>query len=631
MTRSNKLKHEIALSLVKSQKWKEAIKAYEADYLQINQPEKTNLANKYYNQAATEGQKGKLLESANTHCKLLALESNHERGLRNFAVVLRLLGCLGDAKYYITAHIRIAGETTHSLNTLGTIESSLGHHQEAIIAFKKALSIDSTLAEASSNLANEYHINAEIDKAFIYSSKAVFIQPNNATILLDHLTHLKRVCNFNRQLKINWKVVLNSSPVDSIAQSFLMLLTYDEKEGNDSVFFESVKRWGIHQSQRANITNHHSDSHRKQHINPKGGKLKLAFISADLCDHSVARFLWPLVDGLNRDKYTLIGYSTQKSKDNWRERFRSRMEIIHEIGELNSIEMLKRTKDDKIDVLIDLTGFTKGSKLAALAQRLAPVQISWLGFPGTTGLPEMDYLFLDKYLKPLDSDTITEEVMETSQTTICFEKLSDIKITKMLPSDKRGFVTFGSLNNPYKFTPRMIQNWSKAMIACKDSQILFVRREYSSYLLRENIADEFEKHGIERGRLNFLNNREIGRHYLDCYNEIDITLDTYPVTGGTTTIDALWMGVPVISIEGSKIHQRVSSSLLKHAGLSKWVCSNDESFVETAVLLAHDNDYRRRCRHTLRSKLQASALCDTKNFVNGFEKALDKIVRGHNP
>ena len=246
---------------------------------------------------------------------------------------------------------------------------------------------------------------------------------------------------------------------------------------------------------------------------------------------------------------------------------------------MSSQQLVATIRRDNIHVLIDLTGFTNGSRTGALAWRAAPAQVSWLGFPGSSGLKTMDYLFVDQYLKPTDPTLLSEKLLQTKGTTVCFSELDQVSITRIIPELKRGRITFGSLNNTYKMTRETISRWASVLLQLPGSEMLFVRQEFKSHFLRQNILNDFRSLGISAKRIHFYDNSVDGRHYLDCYNEIDISLDTFPVTGGATTTDALWMGVPVVCLEGPHLHQRVCSSIIRHAGHPEWIAQSDHEFI----------------------------------------------------
>ena len=202
-----------------------------------------------------------------------------------------------------------------------------------------------------------------------------------------------------------------------------------------------------------------------------------------------------------------------------------------------------------------------------------------------------------------------------------------LNITRSLPCQERGYITFGTLNNPYKFGEETFDCWGRILAEIRESKLLFVRREFQSWLLRKNVLEALMSRGIGADRVLFFNNRIAGRHYLDCYNEIDISLDTFPVTGGTTTIDSLWMGCPVVALEGSYMHQRISSSILRNAGLHELVAVDVEDYVDMNVRIARDTCKLEGYRKSLRERLQTSPLCDGQKFTESFAACLIKEIR----
>ena len=574
--------------------------------------------------AARAARQGRINDSIALHCQLLANSPDHQHGLRNFALVLRRRGDLGNAVTFASKLCQLNPEDSDVWNTYGTVQSGLGRHPEAIKAFKHALSLEPDNALAASNIAYEYHYNADIDNAVLYSSKAAYADPENYGIWLDYYTHLRRSCSLDTIRKIDWwETTLNVS-ADLTSGSFLMLLALaDDNEGNHR-FLQCVKRWAKSKEQEFNF----SENSRSKSLNrSKKTFLRIGFVSGDFRDHSVARFIWPLFEYLDRSRFQLYCYSTLEVEDSWRERFKQRADSFCEVGHLSVPATSALIQRDEVDILFDLTGFTKGSRTELFSLRSAPMQVSWLGFPGSTGLKNMDYIFLDRFLTPSNKGLITEQPLVTEGTTVCFTDLDEIPITPSIPQDSRGFLTLGTLNNTYKINSQTLDMWSRVMEHLPDSRFLFVRREFESFTLRQNIIREFKRRGIRSERIYFYNNRRESRHYLDTYNEIDMTLDTFPVTGGTTTTDALWMGVPVIGLEGENIHQRVSSSILHHAGHSEWVAKSPGEFIDISVSLGKDIEKRRFLRQALRSQLINSTLCRPKQFAIDFSRAIEHELR----
>lgn len=571
--------------------------------------------------AARQNEDARALE---LHCKLLALDPNHITGMRNFALLLRRSGQYQAAYDFIQQCLKINPHCPDALNTLGTILNDLGRNDEAITAFKKSLQIEPLNSYTNNNIANQYHLKAKIDLAFTHSSRAIFQDCDRPVLWLDHLTHLRRVCDYDRLDKVDWWKVIDKIPPAWISTSFLQVLTLSESKEEQKFLRHAIERWGNTQLQQA--VEQPIKPFSRPPINSKE-PLRIGFISADFRDHSVARFIWPLFEHLNRKEFSLYCYSTFQEKDPWRAQFDASATKMREVHNLSPQQLSELIRSDSIHVLFDLAGFTNGSRTGSLAWRAASVQVSWLGFPGTTGLKTMDYLFLDQHLTPTEPNLTTERILQSRGTTVCFSDIAPAPITSIIPEQKRGYLTFGTLNNTYKMTRQTIRRWASILKELPTAHFLFVRREFESHLLRQNILKEFEKEGVEKSRIHFYNNRLKNRHYLDCYNEIDITLDTFPVTGGTTTTDALWMGVPVVGLEGCNIHQRVCSAILHHAGHPEWIAQTDEEFKEIALKLAADQKLRSRLRQSMREEIKQSPLCNSKQFASDFSDCIRQLKK----
>ncbi|KZR66179.1 MULTISPECIES: hypothetical protein [Prochlorococcus] len=606
---------------VKREEWSDAISTYGMIERKERKPTNSRIYD-LFNKGAEAGKVNNNNLALELHCRLLGIAPDHSQGMRNFAVLMRRMQNFNAAEYFIKRYQEIEPDCISGKNTYGTILSDLGKNGEAISTFKEVLKSDPNNPLANSNIANEYHLRAQIDLAFAHSSRAI----NNESILtlwLDHITHMRRVCDFTNLCKIDPISLINALPPEWGYTSFLNLLVYCESIEECLQLRDTIKRWGDSQSKKVCLYNLNDMSSAPISFKDR---IRIGFISADFRDHSVARFIWPLFKKIDKTRFELYGYSTYKRMDVWRQRFEDSASTIRDVENLSPQQLSQVIRDDKINVLFDLTGFTNGSRTSTFAWKAAPIQVSWLGFPGTCGLEQMDYLFLDKYLQPTRPELIIEKPLITEGSSICFTELDDIPITSELPETKRGYITFGSLNNTYKYTQATIKRWATVMKQVEGSKFLFIRVEFQSYILRQNIINEFAKHDIDASRIYFYNNRLAKRHYLDCYNEIDICLDTYPVTGGTTTIDSLWMGVPVITLEGPAIHQRVCSSILKHVGFPEWVAQNNQQFANIALHLSSDQEKRARVRHTLRDQLKISDLCNSEKFVADFATSIESIL-----
>jgi len=288
-------------------------------------------------------------------------------------------------------------------------------------------------------------------------------------------------------------------------------------------------------------------------------------------------------------------------------------------------EIAQRIHDDGIDILFELGGSTRYNRLDVLAYKPAPLQVSWLGYPHSAGIEAIDHILVDPYINPPDPALLIEKPFIVPESWVVMGKLGfrDIPIEPGIPQDRAGALTFGTMNNPYKYTPELFRLWADVMHRVPQSRFLFVRPEAGAVSFRRNICAEFARHGIAAGRIDFESVR--GRH-MPHYNRIDIALDTAPHTGGTTTCEALWMGVPTVSLVGPAFFERLSYSNLSNAGLGDLCASSREQYVAKAAELADDRTRRAELRHGLRASIPSTPLGDAERWVRNFEATIARTM-----
>jgi len=278
--------------------------------------------------------------------------------------------------------------------------------------------------------------------------------------------------------------------------------------------------------------------------------------------------------------------------------------------------------EDGVHVLLDLSGHTSGNRLSMFGHKPSPVQVSWLGYFATTGLNEMDYLIGDPYVTPpKDDGHFTEKVWRLPETRWCFTPPDVDGAIAKPPALKQGYVTFGCFNNATKINDEVVALWAKVLEAIPSSRLLLKTKQFRDQMARENIIQRFAAHGIDSKRIS-LEESEDRQKYFAAYNKIDITLDPFPFTGGTTSVESLWMGVPLVTLAGGSLISRQGVGVLMNAGLSDWVAADEEEYVAKAVLFASDLDKLASLRAGLRSQVLASPLFDAPRFARNFENAL---------
>ena len=357
-------------------------------------------------------------------------------------------------------------------------------------------------------------------------------------------------------------------------------------------------------------------------------KIRLGLLSSDLRSHVVVKFLLPFIKTYDRDVISINCYSPLRQVEDGNQKIiREHVDQFHFVEHKTMQDIANLILEDENDVLIDLNGFTADSRLTVMAKRLAPVHMEWIGYPFTTGLPTIDYMIFDRYNQPELEGYGSEEPLVMPNSYACYESGSEPDFDPTPAFEKNGFITFGTFNNPNKYTPTIIESWAKCLLAAPNSIFMFIRPEVGSEVLRENLQNEFAKHGVDKERVQFHAN-PLGQH-LHLYRALDISLDVFPLTGGTTTCESMSMGVPVVSRYGPFHHSRLSRSFISNAGFPDLCADNEAQFVNIAANLADDPKLLRWLHANLRPIMRSSPLCDAQLFSDDFKQMLATVVSTH--
>jgi predicted O-linked N-acetylglucosamine transferase (SPINDLY family)/nucleoside-diphosphate-sugar epimerase len=351
----------------------------------------------------------------------------------------------------------------------------------------------------------------------------------------------------------------------------------------------------------------------------RGARIRIGIVSSDLRHHPVSYFALPIFEHHDRDRFELFAYSFHPgAPDAVQQRIAACTAAFRRLPNLPDRTIAKRIAEDRLDILFELGGSTHLNRLEVMAHQPAPVQVSWLGYPHSSGLGRIGFILVDPYLKPPDPRLLLERPFEMPSSWVSLGPLgfADQPITDTLPEERAGRLTFGTMNNPYKYAPAAFALWARVLLRVPGSRFLFVRPEAGVPAFRAAVARAFARHGVPAERLAYAAVR--GTH-MARYNDIDIALDTLPQTGGTTTCESLWMGVPTVSLVGPAFYERLSHSNLVNAGLPDLAVHSPDAYVDAAVALALDRPRRRELRRTLRAGIRASRLGDTRGWVRDLE------------
>ena len=355
----------------------------------------------------------------------------------------------------------------------------------------------------------------------------------------------------------------------------------------------------------------------------KNSKINLGFVSSDIrSKHSVTYFLRSVVSNYDNSKFQIYLYHNHNVEDDTTIEFQKYVFKTSRISKLNDKEVINLIRNDKIDIIIDLNGFSSNHRLVLFKNRLAPIQISWCGYPNTTGLDEMDYLIADKNLiKPVDEKYYSEKIIYLPKIWNCHNGYDNKRVFNSAPSIKKKFITFGSFNNFRKINDDVIEVWSMILKKVKNSKLIL---KTSSAVSQELYEKKFKKYDI-LSSISFLNYNKNFDDHLSQYKKIDIALDTFPYNGVTTSFEAIWMGVPVITMQGYNLNSRCGESININAQFASLIAQDKEDYIKKAISLAQDEKDLTKIRKNIYENALKTPLFDKKKFSDEFFSNLEKI------
>ncbi len=357
--------------------------------------------------------------------------------------------------------------------------------------------------------------------------------------------------------------------------------------------------------------------------------LRIGLVSADLGHHPVGYFLSPVLEHLDKSKFTVIAYAGPRPVDELTERLRTWCDQWVPTDDLDDDTLAARIREDAIDVLFDLGGHTRGSRVQVFAQKPAPVQVTWAGYVGTTGLPTMDYLLGDERHTPASAECFTvERIWRMPRSYVCWEPPAAAPAPGPLPQLRKGYPTLGCMNNLSKLNRRVVALWSRILRERPDARLRLVTKSLGDAVMRGRWCAWFADEGVEPDRIDMsgrVPREEVLRIYAD---EIDLALDSFPYAGGLTTLEALWMGVPVVTRgDGDRFASRHSMGHLGAAGIEGFVARDADDYVRTALRWLEDPGALAMVRASLRDSVRDSVLCDGPGFTREFENAVRGMWR----
>lgn len=527
-------------------------------------------------------------------------------------------GRLAQAESLCRQILAIEPRSAEVLQMLGIIACTQGRNAEGIDWLERAVGVDSTVSAYHANLALALAAEGRIDDAINAYQRALQLCPGPALLYNNYGNALRGAGRMDDALAAYRHAASIAS--NSLDASNLLWFLHFHPSSNPKLIRDEHVLW----NQRfAQPLLHRAIPHANDRSPER--RLRLGYVSADFREHPVGRFLAPVMAHHDRAAFEVFCYSDAPRHDSLTRRLSGYANTWRDVARLSDEDLAAVVRQDSIDLLVDLALHSGGSRLLMFARKAAPVQVSWLGYPATTGLSAMDYRLTDPYLDPpgAGDEDYTEQSLRLPHSFWCYEPPVEQTVVNPLPALSRGFITFGCLNNPCKVNDTVLDLWARVMKAVGGSRILFLMPDGSAQSrAREKLAGA----GIEPNRIGFIA-RQPRQQYFETYQQIDVALDTFPYSGHTTTQDSLWMGVPVVSLRGQSAPSRGSLSVLSNVGLSWLVASTKEQFIEIASQICDDLQRMADLRSSLRQRMLQSPLMDAQRFTRDLEAALRQMWR----
>jgi predicted O-linked N-acetylglucosamine transferase (SPINDLY family) len=537
-------------------------------------------------------------------------------------------------------------------HNLGLMWWHLGKPAEAEHCYRCALQSRPDFPEALCNLGMALFAQNKIEESIEPNQTALQLKPNfdiayqnigQSLRMLERfpeaLEYLQKSLELNPKLSLSYNQIgqiyqwqgraaeayvyyHQSAVLDPDNQISLCWIMHYVPECSPQEHFEQLKHCGQAQSQNVSPVTFHSNDR-----NPSR-RLRVGYLSPDLHAHPVTSFFEPLLSAHHRETIETFCYAEEFEPDHATERLQGVANHWRSTCGLSDEALNDLIRSDQIDILVDLAGYTKNSRIRVMAYKPAPVQVTYLGYPNTTGMPQIDYRMVDAWTDPPSQPSLcTETLVHLEDGFLCYMPPTNTPENEPPPVLKYDYVTFGSFNLLTKLSVPAARLWAKILGEVPNSRLFLKSPAFVLPSTKEYWKSFFEKEGIHPDRLNLLGWCKDRSTHLSLYNRVDIALDTFPYNGTTTTCEALWMGVPVITLVGNSHVSRVGTSLLSTLQLGELIANSEQEYLEIAVQLAQDRDRLTLFRETIRSWMSVSPLCDSEAFAHKVEAAYRQMWR----
>jgi predicted O-linked N-acetylglucosamine transferase (SPINDLY family) len=615
----------------------------------------------------------------NNYGTVLLLKNNFSNAITNFKKVIEIkpelyqsyyniayayikLFLYDEALIYIKKYFEYDLKNCDAYNILGIIFLEKNMLDEAIYNFNKCIELEIDFVKAYNSLGIAFYKKKDFDKSIFFLEHGIKFDPNFNVLYFNLAKSYYENDEFIQAIK-NVKVFLEKEPNHFKGRLLLSnCLLNIGKISEHAEIKKSIILLNTTVELKKNIyqgllftTNYledfNIDEYNENIINFKNlltkypdkdfvfGKIalnerliKVGFVSADFCRHAVANQILDVLRYLSKNlNLELYIYYNSDVEDDFTEKFKRYIKNWKNIFNIDDCNTLKLIRSDKIDILIDLSGYTEGNRLEVFFNCAAPIQISWLGYLCSTGLKEIDYVFGDNnVITKKEEIQFVEKIYKLNNTwTVLSQPDIEISVSKNLPYLKNKYITFGSFNNILKINSKVIQAWSRILYNVSESKLILIDKRFKEKDFKEYFIKKFINYGIKKEQLIFE-----GQHsrsdLLEKYNSIDIALDTFPYNGGTTSLESFWMCVPVLTKKGNTFLSKCGESLNITLGLDEWICHDEIDYINKAIYMSKNIDKLQSVKNYLFDNRKKFKIFDSKNLAENLAVAFKDMTLTYN-
>ena len=576
-----------------------------------------NLVESYYNRGIVQHRAGQFKQAIESYKNATRLDSKHVKSLYNSGVALTSVGQLDDAINVYSKVIHLDPNNAEAHGNKGFCLKRQGKIELSLQSFNQAIQLRPDYAEALNNRGNAFKELGQLTRALQDLDRAIAVEPNYAIAYNSRGSALQSLGLMSSAIESFSKAIRLQPDFTSAFSNLLLTLNYVPQ-------IDSSKKNALARQFGEVVAGKVKGccSTIKDIETPE--KLRVGMVSGDLNNHPVGYFLENVLFSFDSHRIELFAYPTSRKFDELSGRIKRKFAAWKPIYNKTDFEAAELIAADHIHILIDLSGHTADNRLPMFAYKPSPVQVSWLGYFATTGMKEIDFVIADPYIAPQeDGSQFIEDIWHLPETRWCFTPPDNLEVSE-LPALTNNYITFGCFNTSMKITKNVMKVWARILIAVPNSKLLLKAKQFIDREVGKRLVRQFIRLGIDEARI-LIEDPENRHNYLAAYCKVDIALDTFPFTGGATSVEALWMGVPFITLYGGSLVSRQGVGILENVQLQEWIATDEDDYVEKAIFFASNFDQLSATRRNLRNQIMKSPLFDAPRFARNFEDSLWKM------